>query len=476
MEAGSRRRAYACDITYCTNKELVFDYLKDRITLGNRSGELRLAVERLYGGNARARRLLLRGLRYAIVDEADSILIDEARTPLIISGPAQGGDEVNMIHQALTLSAGLTENLHYKLLAAEHRITLTDAGKAHLREAAPALGGLWNATIHREELITQALTARRVFHRDEHYLVENGKVVIIDEYTGRTMPDRSWNRGLHQLIEAKEGCDLTLQRDPLARISYQRFFRRYLHLSGMTGTASEVRRELRSVYKLRVARVPTHRRVSRRVLPDRIYPDMDTKWQALTRHVAQLAKDGRPVLIGTRTLAASEQLSERLRRAGLAHSVLNARQDAEEATIIARAGERGRITIATNMAGRGTDIHLAKGIDALGGLHVILTERHDARRIDRQLIGRCARQGDRGSCGAVLSWEDALLEIQRKSWLAALLRRRRLLATPPGQWLSQRLLRRAQRRVERAHFKMRKELLKVDQQLGDLLSFSGYVE
>ena len=476
MDPGARRLAYACDITYCTNKELVFDYLKDRITLGNRTGELRLAVERLYGGEARAQRLLLRGLRYAIVDEADSVLIDEARTPLIISGPAQGGDEAQMIQQALELSRELRENVHYILEAAERRISLTDEGKAHLRHMISSLGGLWNASIRREELITQALTARRLFHRDEHYLVEDGKVVIIDEYTGRSMPDRSWNRGLHQLIEAKEGCELSVQRDPLARISYQRFFRRYLHLSGMTGTAREVSRELWSVYKLRVVRVPTHRPVARKVLPDRIYPDADAKWRALTDEVAQLARDGRPVLIGTRTLAASEQLSERLHRAGLAHSVLNARQNAEEAGIIARAGERGRITIATNMAGRGTDIHLGDGIETLGGLHVILTERHDARRIDRQLIGRCARQGDRGSCVALLSWDDGLTEVLQASWLAGLARQQPLSSTSLGQWLSRLVLRRAQRKVERAHFKMRKELLKVDQQLGDLLSFSGYLE
>jgi preprotein translocase subunit SecA len=476
MDPAARRRAYDCDVTYCTNKELVFDYLKDRITLGNRTGELRLAVERLYGGDARARRLLLRGLRYAIVDEADSVLIDEARTPLIISGPAQGNDEVHMIRQALELSKELRQNLHYLLESAERRITLTDEGKAHLRQTALALGGLWKATIRREELITQALTARLLFHRDEHYLVEDGKVVIIDEYTGRSMPDRSWNRGLHQLIEAKEGCELTVQRDPLARISYQRFFRRYLHLSGMTGTAGEVRRELWSVYKLRMVRVPTHRPVARRIFPDRIYGDMETKWRALTDEVARLARDGRPVLIGTRTLAASEQLSERLHRAGLAHSVLNARQNAEEAAVIARAGERGRITIATNMAGRGTDIHLGDGIEALGGLHVVLTERHDARRIDRQLIGRCARQGDRGSCVAMLSWDDGLMDVLRTSWLAGLARQRGLLHTGTGQWLSRLMLRRAQRKVEGAHFKMRKELLKVDEQLGDLLSFSGYLE
>ena len=476
MEPDARRRAYACDITYCTNKELVFDYLKDRITLGNRTGELRLAVERLYGAGTRAERLLLRGLGYAIVDEADSVLIDEARTPLIISGPIRGGEESQMIRQALSLSEELAEGVHFRQMMAERHITLTDEGKVYLKDRASSLGGLWNASIRREELITQALTARYLFHRDEHYLVRNGKVVIIDEYTGRSMPDRSWNRGLHQMIEAKEDCELSLQREPVARISYQRFFRRYLHLSGMTGTAWEVRRELASVYKLRVERVPTHKPVAREVSPDRIYPDMEAKQTALVEAVANLAKSGRPVLIGTRTLAVSEQLSERLRRAGLVHSILNARQDAEEAAIIARAGERGRITIATNMAGRGTDILLGQDVETLGGLHVILTERHDARRIDRQLVGRCARQGDRGGSVALLSWDDALMDIQRRSWLARVARQPRLVSTAPGQWISRLLLRQAQRKVERTHFRMRKELLKMDQRLGDLLSFSGQIE
>jgi preprotein translocase subunit SecA len=300
--------------------------------------------------------------------------------------------------------------------------------------------------------------------------------VIIDEYTGRSMPDRSWSRGLHQLIEAKEGCDLTLQREPLARISYQRFFRRYLHLSGMTGTGSEVRRELWSVYKMRVVSVPTHRRVKRVIWPSQIYPNKNAKWDALIQHVELLAKDGRPVLIGTRTLAASEQLSKQLRNAGLEHRLLNARQDEGEAEIIAGAGERGRITIATNMAGRGTDIHLGEGVASLGGLHVILTEHHDARRIDRQLIGRCARQGDDGSCITLLSLEDGLLETQHGSLLLLLQQKPKLLTTDLGQRLSRLMFRQGQRKVERTHFRMRKELLKVDQQLGDLLSFSGYLE
>ena len=345
-----------------------------------------------------------------------------------------------------------------------------------MRELAEPLGGLWQGTIRREELITQALTARFLFHRDEHYLVQDGKIVIIDEYTGRLMPDRSWSRGIHQLIEAKEGCELTVPREPLARISYQRFFRRYLHTAGMTGTANEVSRELWSVYKLRVVRVPTHKPALRKTIQDKVYATEQEKWQALVDRVKQISGTGRPVLIGTRTLAASESLSERLNDAGISHRVLNARQDAEEASIIAGAGERGRITIATNMAGRGTDIVLGDGVNERGGLHVILTERHEARRIDRQLIGRCARQGDQGSSEAILSWQDALLEVQQHSVLAGLVGHAWLLNFFVGQWLARMVLRSAQRKVERAHYKMRMELLKADRQLGDLLSFSGQIE
>ena len=476
MSRDAKRQAYACDITYCTNKELVFDYLKDRITLGNHKSELRLAMEKLYGSSSRAQRLLLRGLCYAIVDEADSVLVDEARTPLIISGQAENMDEANMIHQALSLTDELVHGIHFRIHDTERRVELTESGKQTLPELTHELGGLWHGTIRREELMTQALTARYLFNRDEHYIVEEGKVVIIDEYTGRSMPDRSWSRGIHQLIEAKEGCELTMQREPLARISYQRFFRRYLHLSGMTGTAKEVKRELQSVYRLKAVSIAPHKKVQRRYKGDRVYLTQDEKWRELVKCVKQHHQQGRPVLIGTRTLAISEIVSVELNKAGLPHRLLNARQDADENHIIAEAGTKGRITIATNMAGRGTDIHINDAINKAGGLHVILTERHDARRIDRQLIGRCARQGNHGSYQAILSWEDAIMDLQRKSILAKIIKSKHMVSTRVGQWLARRMLNKGQRAIENTHFKMRVELLKADRQLGDLLSFSGYLE
>jgi len=300
-------------------------------------------------------------------------------------------------------------------------------------------------------------------------------VQIIDEYTGRVMADRSWENGLHQLIEVKEGCDLTERHAPLSRISYQRFFRRYLRLAGMTGTAREVRSELWSVYRLAVVSVPTNRPSRRYHTGDSLHETSETKWQAVVARVIELQRQDRPILIGTRSVAASEHLSRLLDAAGIAHRVLNARQDEEEAAIIARAGEPGRITVATNMAGRGTDIRLALGVAERGGLHVIATERHEARRIDRQLFGRCARQGDPGSYEMILSLEDELFTIHGNSWwrfFGGNVYR----CHPLGIWLGKVALRWAQRAAERLHWRMRRDLLKADEQLETALAFSGRFE
>ena len=298
--------------------------------------------------------------------------------------------------------------------------------------------------------------------------MRDGKVQIIDENTGRLMPDRSWEQGLHQLIELKEGVEVTGRRETLARISYQRFFRRYVHLCGMTGTASEVARELWSVYRLRVARIPTNRPVRRRLLPDRVYGRTEDKWAAVVRAIRQRHASGQPVLVGTRSVAASEHLAALLDKTGLPFRLLNARQDADEAQIVAQAGEPGCITVATNMAGRGTDIKLPAGVAERGGLHVICTERHDSGRIDRQLFGRCGRQGDPGSCEAVLAAEDDLAATHAAlpaAWLARL----QLVPRHAGRllyWL-------AQRRAESAHSRARRQLLQMDDALGDVLAFSG---
>ncbi|HEY7496040.1 MAG TPA: prepilin peptidase, partial [Candidatus Tectomicrobia bacterium] len=322
----------------------------------------------------------------------------------------------------------------------------------------------------------QALIAQHLRQRDTHYLVKDNSVQIIDEYTGRVMPDRAWEYGLHQLIETKEGCSLTRQPEPLARISYQQFFRRYLRLAGMTGTAREVRGELWSVYRLAVVSVPTHRPQQRYQAGDHTYATTAAKWQAVVTRVTTLHRQGRPILIGTRSVAASEHLSRLLTSAGFPHRVLNARQDGAEAAIIAQAGEPGRITVATNMAGRGTDIRLAPGVAERGGLHVIATERHEARRIDRQLSGRCGRQGDPGSYEMLVSLEDELIAVYGGGlwrWLNRLAVYRCHLVVP---WLGRRVVRQAQRRAEHLHARLRRELLQVDEHLEMALAFSGRSE
>ena len=471
MEPEQRRSAYQCDITYCTNKEIVFDYLKDRMVLADRAEPLRLQAEYLYGGQARVNQLLLRGMHFAIVDEADSVLIDEARTPLIISGKG-GEEEKTYLEQAMALSAKLERGKDFKLDHQKRQVELTDSGKGRLRRRSDGLGPLWQGMIRREEIVRQALSARHLFRRDEHYLVREGKVEIIDEFTGRVMPDRSWERGLHQLIELKEGCSMSQRHVPLARISYQRFFRRYLKLAGMTGTAREVRRELGAVYGLPVVRIPTNRPVQRRILPDQVFPSLEAKWSAIVERVGHLHRKGCPVLVGTRSVAASEELSRRLAAAGLEHQVLNAKFDADEAQIVARAGEMDRITIATNMAGRGTDIKLEPGTAQMEGLHVILTERHEAGRIDRQLSGRCGRQGDPGTGEAFLSLADPLLEGGLGGWAAQFARRWPKAESALWQVLVRGALRRAQRKTERLHRRIRRELLQQDERWGELLAFS----
>ena len=463
QEPATRRAAYACDVVYCSNKEITFDYLRDRLAMGGRPRPLAQRIDALAG--AGARELLLRGLDFAIVDEADSVLVDEARTPLILSAPLDAAKEEAVYRQALEIARAL-EAKHYRIDDAH--VQFTASGVQRIRELAAPLGGIWSGPRRSELFVRQALTALELFHRDKHYLVRDGKVQIIDENTGRLMPDRSWEQGLHQLIEIKEEVEVTGRRETLARISYQRFFRRYRHLAGMTGTAAEVAGELWAVYRLRVARIPTNRPVRRIHLPDRVYGRAQDKWRAVIDAIEARHLAGQPVLVGTRSVAASEHLAALLEKAGLPFRLLNARQDADEATIVAQAGERGRITVATNMAGRGTDIKLGAGIADLGGLHVICTERHESGRIDRQLFGRCGRQGDPGSCEAILAADDDLAATHAKL-ASALLAGLQRVPGAPGRllyWL-------AQRRAEAANSRARQQLLQMDDSLGDLLAFSG---
>ena len=472
MTPDKRRQAYARSVTYCSNKELAFDYLRDRVAAAQRSSRIHLSLQRL-GGGERDDRLVLRGLYYGIVDEADSVFIDEARTPLILSSNTGSIEEENECNKALELASQLVADEDYEIEAADRHVMLTRTGRARLGELAADADGVWGSARAREELISQALSALIFFRLDQHYVVADGKVQIVDESTGRIMPDRQWERGLHQLIEAKEGVKRTERHETLARLTYQRLFRRYIRLAGMTGTASEVSREVRSVYGLDVVRVPLHRPSRRSYRPTRVYETADEKWRAVADTVAGVARlEGRPVLIGTRSVRASEQISAVLHERGIEHALLNAKQDQEEAEIVAQAGQPSRVTVATNMAGRGTDIRLGPGVVEKGGLHVILTEYHESRRIDRQFFGRCARQGDPGSCEAVVSLEDELYEVFASAATRFVRRLYRRGATlRPGAYEALRRL--AQFNAGRRAAYVRVQTLKTDRRLDRVLAFSG---
>ena len=468
-----RQRAYACDVTYCTNKELVFDYLRDQLILGSRRSRSRLLLDQLLhpDGQDADRPLLLRGLHFAIIDEADSVLIDEARTPLILSGLSDEGDNDPALYDtAFEVAGKLASGTDFQIRSDQKIVRLTPQGRQHIVQLTARLPGLWRVRRAREELVQQALSAEHIFRRDVQYIVTDNKVQIVDEFTGRVMPDRTWERGMHQMIEAKEGCAITGRLETLARITYQRFFRRYIHLCGMTGTASEAAGELRAVYGLRVVRIPTNRPLRRVATGIRVFAGAAPKWQAVVDSVSAATRLNRPVLIGTRSVDASEHVGALLKAAGLDPVILNARQDRQEAEIIASAGQPGRVTVATNMAGRGTDIKLNPAATEAGGLHVIMTECHESGRIDRQLFGRAGRQGDPGTYEAIVALDDELFQRFVGRRMIG------LTAKVMSRWTSAhaRLLKFwGQKRAERVHARVRRQTLAGDYRMNEILGFSG---
>ncbi|MEM8693750.1 MAG: hypothetical protein AAGG57_17965 [Pseudomonadota bacterium] len=466
----ARRGIYQRDIVYCSNKEITFDYLRDQVKIGQGTGDIQLRLRHMDGQDDNVP--VMRGLHFAVVDEADSVLIDEARTPLILSQESDAASEQEWAQTSFNLANKMRLDLHYTRKDSEKRIELTDFGKTRLASFAEVLDPIWQNKIQREHAVTQTLCAKIYFAEGDQYVIQDGKVVIVDEYTGRLMPERSWNDGLHQLVEFKEGLELTGRKVAIARTTYQKFFRRYLRLSGMSGTAQEVQREISAVYRIATMRLPTRLPSKMRHLGTRVNRTENAKLRQIASRVQTLRDQGLPVLIGTRTVATSQKISARLSEEGIEHDVLNAVNADEEATVIADAGQPGRVTVATNMAGRGVHISVPDTVTQAGGLHVILTERHDSARIDRQLIGRTARQGQPGSYEAILALDDPLVTALNSPFL----RRMAHLPGPVGKLFGLMCFRATQKRAERLNARARNQLLKMDRHLERVLAFSGLEE
>ncbi|ATO49110.1 accessory Sec system translocase SecA2 [Brevibacillus laterosporus] len=442
MSAEQKREAYYCDITYGTNNEFGFDYLRDNMVLYKEQ-------------------MTQRPLHYAIIDEVDSILVDEARTPLIISGSANKSTELYYIcsHFVKRLEPETDFSIDEKLKIA----TLTDEGVSKV-EKAFNVDNLYDTNhVTLNHHVTSALKAQVLFKRDVDYVVQDGEVVIVDEFTGRLMVGRRYSDGLHQAIEAKEGLKVQSESMTLATITLQNYFRMYQKLSGMTGTAKTEEEEFKKIYGLDVVVIPTNRPIQRIDMADAIYKSEDAKYRAVVKEIVERHKKGQPVLVGTISIENSEKLSHLLRQKGVPHNVLNAKQHEREAEIVARAGQFGAVTIATNMAGRGTDIQLGEGVPEVGGLHIIGTERHESRRIDNQLRGRAGRQGDPGSSQFFLSLQD---ELMRRFGADNIMNMMDKLGMEEDMPIESRLVSRAvesaQKRVEGSNFDARKVVLQYD--------------
>lgn len=437
-----KQAAYACDITYGTNNEYGFDYLRDNMVLYKEQ-------------------MVQRPLNFAIIDEVDSILIDEARTPLIISGQAQKSTQ--LYYAADRFVSGLKETDDYTIDVKMRSISLTDQGVSKAEKAF----GIDNLFSHEHVTlnhhVSQALRARFIMKRDVDYVVQDDEVVIVDEFTGRLMAGRRYSDGLHQAIEAKEGLEVQNESMTLATITFQNYFRMYRKLAGMTGTAKTEEEEFKRIYGLEVVQVPTNRPNIRQDAPDVVYKSENGKFRAVVDEIVKRHQTGQPVLVGTVSIENSERVSEMLKKKGIKHQVLNAKYHAEEAAIISNAGQHGTVTIATNMAGRGTDILLGEGVAALGGLHIIGTERHESRRIDNQLRGRAGRQGDPGSSQFYLSMEDELMRRFGADNIMGMMERLGFDEDSPIESkLITRAIESAQKRVEGSNFDARRVVLQYD--------------
>jgi preprotein translocase subunit SecA len=437
-----RQEAYNADVTYGTNNEFGFDYLRDNMKFDIKD-------------------YCQRDFNYAIVDEVDSILIDEARTPLIISGPADISTE--LYHQVDKIIPRFQRDEHYSLDEKSRTVSLSEEGVA-LGEQLLRVENLYDPkNIEYLHHLNQSLKAHLLFQRDVDYLVKDGEVLIVDEFTGRTMPGRRYSDGLHQALEAKEKVKIERENQTMASITFQNYFRLYDKLAGMTGTADTEAAEFKKIYDLDVVIIPTHKQMIRADFPDAIYKNIPAKYKAVIREIKELHHKGQPVLVGTISIDVSEKISGMLKKQGIKHSVLNAKHHEQEAEIIAEAGQKGKVTIATNMAGRGTDIKLGPDVPDLGGLHILGTSRHESRRIDNQLRGRSGRQGDPGSSRFYLSLEDDLLRIFGSDRISGILDKLGMDEDDPIEHnMISKAIENAQRKVEGHNFDIRKHLLEYD--------------
>jgi preprotein translocase subunit SecA len=443
MDSDERKPQYECDITYGTNTEFGFDYLRDNMKV-RKEDECQGPLD------------------YAIVDEVDSVLIDEARTPLIISGPSI--EKVDKYYLADKVARKLKKGEHYEVKEKEHQVILTEEGIEKAQETVGVDSFYTGENMEWPHFLDNALKAHNLYHLDTEYIVKEGKVIIVDEFTGRLMPGRRWSDGLHQAVEAKEGLRIEGENQTLATITLQNFFRLYKKLAGMTGTAMTEAQEFDNIYRLETAVIPTNKPCARQDDSDIIYCTVDEKFKAIADEIEEVHENGNPILVGTTSVENSERLSKMLDLRGIKHEVLNAKHHAREAQIVAKAGETGNVTVATNMAGRGTDIKLSPGVPDKGGLVVIGTERHEARRIDNQLRGRSGRQGDPGMSMFFVALEDPLMRKFAGDWVRGIMQK---LGLRDGQDITSpmvsRQIAKAQKRVEAYNFSIRKSLLEYDE-------------
>lgn len=471
LDRNARRANYANAVVYVTSKELVADFLRDRLAL---KGVADPARRYLHPSEGRDAQPVLSGLSAAVVDEADCILVDDAATPLLISRPVKNTPLMSACRTAVAMIGSLHRDEHYLIDPRFQQVILTSDGIDAVERMAAGMPSFWHSEGRRNELLVKALAAREFFRNGKEYVVREGKVVIIDEFTGRLMPDRKWRQGTQQIIEALEGVEMTDPSDVSARISFQRFFRYFETLSGMTGTVRGVASEIWNIYGLKCVTIPTNRPSLRKILPPKAFSSETEKYSSIIEDIERCHQTGQPVLVGTRTVRASEAIAALLELRGLPFRLLNALSHKEEASIVARAGERHAITIATNMAGRGTDIRLGEGVAGLGGLHVIVAEPNEAGRIDYQFYGRCARQGDPGSAGSFISFDELLIRrffsarfIEQLSFIAGKSR------IPGIDFLPARLAWLAQMRAESMAYRQRISLMRKDDHLDEMMSFFG---